>query len=688
MSANRLAGEKSPYLLQHAHNPVDWYPWGDEAFTKARTEDKPIFLSIGYSTCHWCHVMERESFENAEIAAILNERFVPVKVDREERPDVDGQYMTAVQGLAGSGGWPLTVVLTPELKPFFGGTYFPPRERLGRPGLHSILLQLHEAWSTSREQVEYSAQTVAEFVRSHVPANPAKLGPSTLHKGWQMLRADYDEANGGFGGAPKFPRPHALSFLLRLNDRVHGTEPLRLVEHQLDAMAAGGIHDHLGGGFARYSTDARWLVPHFEKMLYDQALLARAYLEAYQVTRRERHADVARDIFAYVLRDLRGPEGAFLSAEDADSEGEEGKFYVWLPDEVQELLGAEAYPLFAAAYGVTLRGNFEGGRTVLSRVADDASLAASFGIEESVARARLAEARSTLFAAREKRVRPHRDDKVLADWNGLMISALALGARVLGEGEYLRAAQAAADFVLGTMADQRGLLHRYRDGSSDIPAFLDDYAFMAAGLFDLYEATLDPARLGTACYLARDLMRLFEDAAGGGFHFTAAHHEALMTREKQLYDGAAPSGNSVAIGLLLRLGALTGDATFTRAGERALESFGGTIDAYPTAYTEALCALDFALGPTTEVVVAGREGDETATAMLRFLQTSHLPRTVFAWRRPDPDPLAALLPYAAAMEAPAEGAAAHVCRERSCARPVTRVEDLAAVTQVVGAPLR
>jgi uncharacterized protein YyaL (SSP411 family) len=688
MSANRLAGEKSPYLLQHAHNPVDWYPWGDEAFAKARTEDKPIFLSIGYSTCHWCHVMERESFENPEIAAILNERFVPVKVDREERPDVDGQYMTAVQGLAGSGGWPLTVVLTPELKPFFGGTYFPPVERLGRPGLRTILLQLHAAWSTSREQVEFSAQTVAEFVRSRVTANPAKLGPRTLHQGWQMLRNDYDEANGGFGGAPKFPRPHALSFLLRLNDRVHGTEPLRLVEHQLDAMAAGGIHDHLGGGFARYSTDARWLVPHFEKMLYDQALLARAYLEAYQVTRRERHADVARDIFAYVLRDLRGSEGAFLSAEDADSEGEEGKFYVWLPDEVRGILGAETYPLFAAAYGVTLRGNFEGGRTVLSRVIDDASLAAQFGVEEAEVRARLAEARRTLFAARETRVRPHRDDKVLADWNGLMISALALGARVLGDEEYLRAAESAADFVLGTMADQRGLLHRYRDGSSDIPAFLDDYAFVAAGLFDLYEASLDPARLDTACHLARDLVRLFEDGANGGFHFTAAHHETLMTRDKQLYDGAAPSGNSVAIGLLLKLGALTGDATFTRAGERALESFGGTIDAYPTAYTEALCALDFALGPTAEVVVAGRVGDTTASAMLRLLQTRHLPRTVFARRREDPDPLVALLPYTAAMEAPAEGAAAHVCRDRSCERPVSRVEDLAAATQVPGAPLR
>ncbi len=677
MSPNRLASEKSPYLLQHAGNPVDWYPWGREAFDRARREDKPVFLSIGYATCHWCHVMERESFTDERVAALLNEHFVAIKVDREERPDVDAQYMTAVQGLTGSGGWPLTAILTPEGKPFFGGTYFPAEPRLGRPGLLTLLPRLHRAWTEDREQVVASADTVAGFVAGQVPANPGPLDAGTLEDAARRLGRDHDEVHGGFGSAPKFPRPHLLSFLLRQHRRTGEPAILEMVERTLDGMASGGIHDHLGGGFARYSVDRRWLVPHFEKMLYDQALLATAYLEAHQVTGRPRHAEVARGIFEYALRDLRDPAGAFRSAEDADSEGEEGRFYLWTPDEVLDVLGRDEAALFTAAYGVTLRGNFEGGRTVLSRVEDDGALASRFGPDPETVAGRLAAARRLLFARRETRPRPFLDDKVLTDWNGLMISALALGARVLDDRRLLAAASEASVFLLQELRDSQGLLHRWRDGQAAVAGFLDDYAFLARGLFDLYLAAGDPAHLGAALELARDLVARFEDRDRGGFYFTADAHESLLTRDKQLYDGAVPSGNSVAAGLLLRLGSLAGDAELVRAGERTLEAFGGAIAAYPPAYPESLAALDYALGPSAEVVVAGDPGDPATRGFLDRLRRPFLPRVVFAWRRPGPDPVAAFLPYAAGMEPPERGALVYVCRERACDRPVATESALA-----------
>ncbi len=678
---NHLAGEKSPYLLQHAENPVDWRPWGPEAFEKARREGKPVFLSIGYSTCHWCHVMAHESFENETIAAYLNAHFVPVKVDREERPDVDAQYMTAVQGLTGSGGWPLTAVLTPDGKPFFGGTYFPPEDRFGRPGLGRLLEQLHRAWTTSRDQVDASAETVAAFVRERREGEPAEPGEEALRAAADGYRREYDSLEGGFGAAPKFPRPHVLTFLLYCFDRTGERDLLEMVEHTLDAMASGGIRDHLGGGFARYSTDRTWLVPHFEKMLYDQALLAGAYLEAYQATGHERHAGLAREIFDYALRDLRDPRGGFRSAEDADSEGEEGRFYVWTPDQILDALGAEEAALVSAAYGVTLRGNFEGGATVLSRVAGDDALAERFATGADEVAQRLAAARERLFRVRAERTRPGLDDKVLTDWNGLMISALALGARVLGAPDLLRAATEASDFALTALRDERGLLHRYRDGSADIPGFLDDYAFLARGLFDLYQAGFDPARLEAALEIARGMVRRFEDGDRGGFFFTSPEHEALLTRDKPLYDGAHPSGNGVAAGVCLRLGNLTGDGDLRRAGERALTAFGGALRAMPTAYPESLAALDFLLGASREVVVAGADEDPVTRDMVEHLTRRYLPRVVTARRRPGRDPLAALLPFTAEMIPPERGARAYVCRERACERPV---ESLAALARSLG----
>ncbi|HJX13904.1 MAG TPA: thioredoxin domain-containing protein, partial [Dehalococcoidales bacterium] len=522
---NRLAREKSPYLLQHAANPVDWYPWGDEAFGKAARENKPVFLSIGYSTCHWCHVMAHESFEDPEVGRLLNEGFVAVKVDREERPDIDMLYMTVCQAMTGSGGWPLTILLTPDRRPFYAGTYIPRESRYGRLGLLELLPRIRELWTTRPNDLPDSAARITATLQRAVALPPgAELGEDVLHRAWEELAPRFDTRYGGFGTAPKFPSPHNLTFLLRYGKRTGREEARDMVERTLRAMRRGGIHDHIGFGFHRYATDPTWLVPHFEKMLYDQALLATAYLEAYQATGREEYARTAREIFTYVRRDMTAPEGAFYTAEDADSEGVEGKFYVWTSAEIKQILAPGEADLFTRVFNIREEGNFadgaESGRTGhniphLTRPLEEIS--AELQIPLSKLEQKLEAIRRKLFTHREQRVRPHRDDKILTDWNGLMIAALALGARALGEPEYAAAARQAADFILNNLVGPDGrLLHRYRDGEAAIPAHLDDYAFLVHGLVELYEATFEVGYLERALALNRQLLEHFWDGGNGG----------------------------------------------------------------------------------------------------------------------------------------------------------------------------
>jgi uncharacterized protein YyaL (SSP411 family) len=685
--ANRLILEKSPYLLQHAYNPVDWHPWGEEAIAKARREDKPIFLSIGYSTCHWCHVMERESFESPEIAALLNQWFVSIKVDREEHPDLDQVYMSAVTAMTGRGGWPLTVVLTPELQPFFGGTYFPPERRWQMPGMRELLPALAEAWRTRREELTGSAGRLTASLREQLSSSgePAPVTVELLHAAFNQAVASFDPVAGGFGGAPKFPRSHELSFLLRYWARTRAAQALEIVTTTLDHLIRGGIHDHLGGGFHRYATDGRWLVPHFEKMLYDQALLARTFLEAYRVTAREDYAEAAREIFAYVLRDLSGPEGGFCSAEDADSEGREGAFYVWTPAEVLGALGTEDGELFNRFYGVTREGNFsaEGGSAsggegsnVLHIERPLPEFAALNALEPAALAGRLSSCRARLLAARSARPRPHRDDKILTSWNGLMIAALAYGAATLEEPAYLEAARRAARFVLSSLRREGRLLRRYRDGDARYPATLEDHAFFLDGLLELYAADFDAAWLAEAAALAEQMLARFYDEPRGGFFLRGADEPPLLIRAKEPYDGATPSGNSMAVWTLLRLARLTGNRRFEAAARTTLEVFSGRLAQFPFAFPQMLTAADFALGPSREIVIAGASDAAETQQMLRAVRARFLPRAVAAWHQPGPTgrALEAVAPFVAAQQ-PLDGRpTAYICEQFVCRLPVTDAE--------------
>jgi len=676
---NRLAKEKSPYLLQHAYNPVDWYPWGEEAFRKAREEDRPIFLSIGYSTCHWCHVMERESFEDERVAAFMNEHFVSIKVDREERPDVDAIYMAAVQAMGIGGGWPLSVFLTPERNPFYGGTYFPPDDRYGRQGFLSLLNRIHEIWSTQRDKASGAASQIAEAIRQGpAESRAAPLGPDALARGMDQFKAAYDAANGGFSPPPKFPRAHEIWFLLRQHARSGDAALLKMITHTLDAMAGGGIYDHLGGGFHRYSTDAKWLVPHFEKMLYDQALLAWAYLEAYQVAGKDEYARVAREILEYVLRDLRDAKGGFHSAEDADSEGEEGKFYVWRPDEIRGALGERNARLFSAYYGLTEAGNFEHASSILHAARPVADAAAQIGVTRGELEKVLSDGRKKLFEIRIRRIRPHLDDKVLTDWNGLMISAFAYGGAVLDEPRYVKAAEEAAGFILATLRKDGRLLHRYRDGEAAVPGFLDDYAFFGMGLLDLYQASFDPRWLLESKRLAGEMVRLFRDPADGAFTLVGTDGEDLITDTKEVYDGAIPAGNSVAAALLVKLGRLTMDSDLQARGREILNAFAARVGQHPVAYPYFLTALDFEVGPTREIVIAGEAGAKETMAMLRAVRSRYMPDALVALHAPGDrgKALQAIVPFVKAQIMQDGRTTAYVCRAYACERPTTDVRKL------------
>jgi len=641
---NRLAQEKSPYLLQHADNPVDWYPWGAEAFDKSKREDKPIFLSIGYSTCHWCHVMAHESFEDAGVAELMNEHFVSIKVDREERPDVDQLYMAAVTRMTGQGGWPLTVFLTPDLKPFFGGTYFPPEDRWGRPGLKSVLNGIAKNWKEKRQEMVQAGEKMVEILQAETgAATPGTISEALLGQAAGQYAQSFDATHGGFGSAPKFPRAHSLSFLLRHWKRAEDPQALQIVEKTLQAMANGGMWDHVGDGFHRYSTDERWHVPHFEKMLYDQAILAKSYLETYQATDNPIYADQARKIFTYLLRELRDPAGGFHSAEDADSiidpnhpeEKGEGAFYVWTADELKALLGEDA-AIFGFLYGVEPGGNaledpmqeFQG-RNILFAAQSISAAAKQFGRSEEAISTLVENAKQTLFEVRAKRPKPHLDDKVLVDWNGLTISALAFGSRVLNEPAYRTAAVEAADFILEQMVNADGrLLHRYREGEAGIPGTLEDYAFFIHGLIDLYEATFEVRYLAEAKRLTEQMLILFWDERQGGFFMVGTDAEQLLVRQKEIYDGAIPSGNSMAALDLLRIGRLTANEAFEEKAQQLFEAFAGQIQANPFAYPQLLIALDFAAGPSKEIVLAGDPDAAQSRQMLEALYSRFLPNKV------------------------------------------------------------
>ncbi len=678
---NRLAQETSPYLLQHQHNPVDWYPWGAEALRKSREENKPIFLSVGYSACHWCHVMEHESFEDEEIAEILNEHFVSIKVDREERPDVDSIYMEAVQMMTGQGGWPMSVFLLPDLRPFFGGTYFPPQDKWGRPGFKSVLLRLAEVYRTRREDIDDSAENITTHLQQMGVVSSAE---GDLKAGWidqavRELKERFDSAWGGFGKAPKFPPSMALMLILRAWRGSREPELLKMVEITLQRMAMGGMYDQLGGGFHRYSVDNYWLIPHFEKMLYDNGLLVRSYLEAYQATASAFYRSVAVDTLEYVLREMTDAGGGFYSAQDADSEGEEGKFFVWRPEEIEEILGKEEGGLFCRFYGVTEEGNFEGKTSALFIQRPPRSFAEEEGISQEALFDVLQRGRAKLFSVRERRVKPGLDDKILTSWNGLMISAMALAGRALEEPRYVEAASRAADFILREMREERGLLRSHRGGVSKLNAYLDDYAFLIVGLVDLYEASFEVRWIRAACDLAREMIARYWDEEGGAFFFTAHDHERLIVRKKMTQDGAIPSGNSMAALGLLKLAKLSGEEEFRTRGEGVLRAFSEYLERAPAAFHMMLVALDFHLASPVEVAVVGERGAADTHAALRAVEAGFVPNKVVAFRSPDAEEDAGL-PLLAGKSMVDGRAAVYVCENFACKAPLT---DPAAIEEAL-----
>jgi len=697
---NHLAHEKSPYLLQHADNPVDWYPWSEEAFQKAQRENRPIFLSIGYSTCHWCHVMEHESFEDPETAKLLNDYFVAIKVDREERPDIDNIYMTAVMAMTGQGGWPLNIFLTPDKKPFFGGTYFPLEKKWGQPGLKEILFSIHKLWQEDQQKILQSSQELVQQLkqqRTTADITPEQeiFNKEIFDSAFEQYSRSFDSRFGGFGSAPKFPSSHNLSFLLRYWKRTGNADALKMVEQTLAQMAQGGMYDHLGGGFHRYSTDPQWQIPHFEKMLYDQAMLARIYLEAYQITHNEFYAQIAREIFEYVLRDMTDPQGGFYSAEDADSldpqesQGlkKEGAFYLWRYDEIQNILGNKDSKIFTDYFGIKPDGNalsdphgdFIGKNIIFAAQAANATQAVKVNpdIEQ-----KLKNAKEKLFAVRQRRPRPHLDDKILVDWNGLMISSLAFGSRVLNEPRYLRAAEKSAQFIFRKLIDTHGrLLHRYRDGDAAIHGTIEDYAFFIHGLLDLYEATFDASYLKHAVQLSEDMVKLFGDNKSG-FFFVGKDAEQLLYPQKEIYDGAIPSGNSIAALDLVRLFHDTLNTKWEEEFRGLFQHFSHTIVDHPTGYAQALIAVDFAIGASQEIVIAGEPQDKNVQEIVKKIYGKFLPNKIIILRSEESTKeLMTISPFIETQR-PIDGKTTiYVCENHMCQRPIQGLSELDALLE-------
>ena len=677
---NRLASESSPYLLQHARNPVEWYPWGEEAFQLARVQDRPVFLSIGYSTCHWCHVMAHESFEDDEVATLLNRVFICIKVDREERPDIDALYMSVAQAMTGSGGWPLTIIMTPDKEPFFAATYIPKQGRFGSHGLLDLIPALETFWKSRRSDIRETVDKITRTLHQGQRTGAGLPGTETLlHAAYHDLALRFDATNGGFSNAPKFPTPHTISFLLRYWKRTGEEHALAMAKKTLHAMSSGGIYDHLGYGFHRYSTDSRWLIPHFEKMLYDQALLITAYTEAYLATGTRSFRITADECLTYLLRDMRDPGGGFYSAEDADSEGIEGKFYLWKKEEIEEALGDDA-PVFIRAYQVTPEGNFptqktgqRTGENILYRTASLEQMASIARVPEEDYVARLSGAREHLFAIRKNRVRPLIDDKVLTDWNGLVISALSIAARAFGNDRYLEAATCAADFILGTMRSGTGeLFHRYRNGKSGIRGVASDYAFFCAGLLDLYELTFEPAYLEAAIGIEEYFTRHFLDRRDGGYFTSHEDVADILVRQKDIYDGALPSVNTIAMKNLVRLGLMTTNTEYHERAWDIARSFSTRVEQSPAGYTGFLSSLDFAIGPAASVVIVGSARAPGTVAMTAVINSGYFPSVVVLQRPGGEGPfeIDRISGFTGDMRETSGRATAYVCKNHSCSYPV------------------
>jgi uncharacterized protein YyaL (SSP411 family) len=678
MEFNSLINEKSPYLLQHAHNPVNWFPWGEEAFNKARVEDKPIFLSIGYSTCHWCHVMEKESFEDAEAAELINDAFVAIKVDREERPDIDGIYMSVCQMLTGSGGWPLTIIMTPDRKPFFAGTYFPKNDRFGKSGLLSLIPKVMDLWNNRRQEVLDSSEEITEAVKLSSKTNPRdQSGEEIFHQAFEDYKKRYDPKYGGFGSSPKFPTPHNLTFLLRYWKRYNDNSALGMVENTLTNMRLGGIYDHIGYGFHRYSTDHQWLVPHFEKMLYDQALLVPVYLEAYQATNKKLFLETAEEILSYVMREMTSPKGGFYSAEDADSEGEEGKFYLWTKDEITNLLHDDT-DFALNLFNIKKDGNWtdpvsadKNKTNILHMTKTLEEIAIDLKSPPGIVKEKLIKIRKYLFEQREQRIHPFKDDKILTDWNSLMITAFSKAAQVTGNEVYISFAKTGADFITEYLTDESGrLLHRYRDEDSSIPANLDDYAFYIQALLDLYETSFSIDNLDKAKYLLDLTINDFWDKETGGFFFSARGGTELIANQKEIYDGAIPSGNSIMILNLLRMSKITTNAEYEEKAWMINRAFSSIISKSPSAFSQALSGFDFAFGPSFEIVISSNEYDHNANVMVKEIRRNYLPAKIVILKTASNN-LQKIAPYVSGQNPINGKATVYLCRNFSCDYPIT-----------------
>ncbi|MBI5680602.1 MAG: thioredoxin domain-containing protein [Methanobacterium sp.] len=683
---NHLINEKSPYLIQHKENPVDWYPWSDKAFEKAKNENKPIFLSIGYSTCHWCHVMAHESFEDPEISSLMNKNFVNIKVDREERPDLDNIYMTVCQMITGSGGWPLTIIMTPDKKPFFAGTYFPKESHYKMVGLKDLILNVREMWNTRLDEINDSADTIIDNLQkiSDIPSGN-ELEIKILDNAYNLLLNNFDDVYGGFGEFPKFPTPHNLLFLLRYWKRTGNEKALSMVVETLDSMGNGGIYDHIGFGFHRYSVDKQWLVPHFEKMLYDQALISMVYIEAFQAKGYEKYKKKAFEIFDYIIRDMQSPEGGFYSAEDADSEGVEGKFYLWSNDEIFNVLEKKDAHLASKLFNITVEGNFtdestgkKTGVNILHIKNSIDDMVEILGISKEELEEKIEKIRNTLFNVRRKRLAPHKDDKILTDWNGLMIASLAKGAQVFSNEKYLNAAVKAADFIIRNIIKNNRLYHRFRDSEAVIDGHLDDYAFLIYGFLELYEASFDLKYLKSALSLNKTLLDHFWDNKNGGFYFTPEYKETVLLRKKEIYDGAIPSGNSIMMLNLLKLSIITENEEFKHKALNIEKVFSETVARTPNGFTQFLSGLDFKFGPSYEIVIAGNPQTDDTNSMLNAVRRNFIPNktVVLNSNNGDNRELMKIIPSLEFKKMDDYKATAYICSNNTCKTPTTNLETL------------